>query len=148
LPDVGAILDAMASQLQDALCGTADPAIEQLTVTGRFVFNPTPPHIDMYPADPFTEGISFNYERQLNFLVRARVSTADHEGGQDLLLTMMEPGSDTSVASAILSDGPLTQLVEDVGVDGPSGFGIFPSVGAEVASGSLLGCTWTVAVIP
>jgi hypothetical protein len=141
-------MDAMAEQLQDALCGTANPVIEQLTVTGRFVFNPTPPHIDIYPADPFTEPIAMDYQRQMNFLVRARVSTADHEGGQDLLLSMMEPGSTTSVASAILQTGALTSLVDDVGVDGPSGFGIFPSVGADVTSGSLLGCTWTVAVIP
>jgi hypothetical protein len=148
LTALGTIQDALATQLQNVLCsaGTADPLIEQLQVDGRFVFNPTPPAIDIYPADPFQEGIAFGHaNNDLNFIVRARVHTADHEAGQDLLLSMMDPDATTSVALAILTDKTLGSTVGRLSVTGPSGFGVFPNA-SGVMDGSLLGCTWNVRV--
>jgi len=138
-------MDALAAQIQTELCGTANPVIEQLQVEPRLVFNPTPPAIDIYPADPFTELISYGNERELNFTVRARVSTADSEGGQDLLLSMMDPMSAESLIGAVLADSTLGGKAGDVAVDGPSGFGVFPLPSGETGH-SLLGCTWTVRV--
>jgi hypothetical protein len=148
LPDatVGEIMDALAEQMMDVLCGTVNPVIEQLQVEPRMVFNPTPPAIDIYPADPFTEQIAYGPgNRELMFIVRARVSTVESEGGQDLLLSMMDPREPTSVAGAVEASSTLGGVVEDVSVEGPTGFGVFPSVGTD---GNLLGCTWTVAVLP
>ena len=147
MPDVGEIMDAMATQIQGVLCGTADPLIEELQVYGRFLENPTPPAIDIYPADPFTVGLGFGSgNREFNFTVRARVTTADHEAGQDLLLSMMDPDAATSVAEALEGSGTASALVDDIAVvDGPTGFGVFPSTGPD---GNLLGCTWTVRVLP
>ena len=142
-------MDALAAQLQSQLCssGTADPLIEQLQVDGRLVFNPTPPAIDIYPSDPFQEGLTFGTgNNELFFTVRARVSTAEHEGGQDLLLSMMDPEATTSVLQAIVSNRTLSNTVERVaGVEGPSAFGVFSDAGG---TGNLLGCTWRVRVIP
>ena len=137
-------MDAMAEQLQDVLCGTANPLIPELQVRGRMEINPTPPCIDIYPADPFTEALTYG-ERLFDFTVRARVTTADHVEGQDLLLSMMDPASTTSVAAAIEGDGALDNLVDDATVNGPTGFGVFPSSGTD---GNLMGCLWTVRVLP
>jgi hypothetical protein len=141
------IMDALASQIQAALCGTADPAIEQLQVDGRLIISPTPPAIDIYPGDPFQEQASFKPgDKTFNFIVRVRVSTADDEGGQDLLLSMMDPTAATSLAKAIEANRTLGNVVGNVLVEGPSGFGVFPE--ASGTGGSLLGCTWTATVYP
>jgi hypothetical protein len=141
-------MDALASQIEDVLCGTLNPVIPLLQVDGRFVFNPTPPAIDVYPAEAFSSQLAMGRgNRELMFTVRARVSTAESEGGQDLLLSMMDPLATTSVARAIESDDTLGGLVDEVTVNGPTGFGVFPSVGVDT-SGNLLGCTWEVGIMP
>jgi hypothetical protein len=140
------IMEAMANQITAALSGTADPLIEQLQVTPLLNINPTPPSIDIYPADPFQEGLAFGtVNNELRFSVRARVTTADHEAGQTLLLNMMDPAAATSLASAIASDRKLGNTVQSLSVEGPSGFGIYQDAGGE---GSLLGAVWTVRVFP
>ena len=137
--------DALADQISDELGGTANPVIADLQVDARLNPNPTPPSIDIYPGTPFTEAIAFGRtSRQYWFTVRARVSTADNEGGQDLLLSMMDDGSSESVEAAIVS------IREYAGaklgdIEGPSEFGVFRDSGGEE---SLLGCTWRVALIP
>ena len=139
-------MDALADQLQDELCGTANPVIPYLQVDGRMVPSPTPPAIDIYPADPFQEAMSFGLP-QNNWIwltVRARVTTADSEGGQDLLLSMMDPEATTSVAQAIMADKTLGGVVHRLSIlAGPSAFGVFEDTGGD---GNLLGCTWTVQI--
>lgn len=141
-------MDALASQIGDVLCsGTADPLIEQLQVESRLVFNPSPPSIDVYPSDPFQEALAMGAgNNEIFFNVRARVSTAENEGGQDLLLSMMDPAANTSVLKAILSDRTLGNVAQISTVEGPSAFGVFPDPGST--GGSLLGCTWRVGVFP
>lgn len=135
------MMDALAEQLDDEL-GTV---IENLQVENRHHPNPTPPALDIYPATPFTEVIAYGRgSRQYWFIVRARVSTAEHEGAQDLLLAMMDDGTDESVEAAIRSTK--TYAGAQLGdVQGPTEFGVFPDPGGQ---GWLLGCTWQVALIP
>ena len=52
-------------------------------------------------------------------LVRARVNTPDHEGAQDLLLSMMDPSATTSVSKAINSNRTLGGVVEHVHAEPP-----------------------------
>lgn len=139
-------MDAMASQLQTYLGGTASPAVENLQVDGRLMFNPTPPAIDIYPADPFQAELAMGPgNRELFFLVRARVA-GDHEAQQDLLLSLMDPSGSTSLAAALESNVTLGGVVDNLVVGGPSGFGVFPEPLPN--TGTLLGCTWTVEVWP
>ena len=144
---VAAIMDALATQLQTRLCGTANPVIPNLQVDGRLIPSPTPPSIDIYPGDPFQEPLTFGRGNNILFLtVRARVTTVDNEGGQDLLLSMMDPVSSASVAQAVTYDRTLGSTVGKVSViEGPSSYGVFQDSGGQ---GSLLGCTWRVQVIP
>ena len=135
-----AIMDALASQIQTSL----DSVIPDLQVDGRLIPSPSPPAIDVYPADPFQEQASFRPgDKTYFFTVRARVSTVDNEAGQDLLLSMMDPDATTSVAKAIESDRDLGGVVANLKVEGPSGFGVFVDASRE---GNLLGCTWTVTI--
>lgn len=139
-------MSALADQIGNTLCGTASPLIDELQATGYMNIDPTPPSIDVYPADPSQEALTFGRQNnEFSFTVRARVTTADHEAGQKLLLSMMDPSSTTSVARAIKSDQTLGNKVSALAVAGPTGFGIFSDRHGE---GSYLGCTWTVRVMP
>ena len=143
-------MQAMADQINDALsfgtAGTAVPVVENLQITPLLNINPTPPSIDIYPADPFQEKLTFGtVENEMRFSVRARVTTADHEAGQTLLLQLMDPAAVTSLARALASDRKLGSTVSSLTVDGPSGFGIYQDAGGE---GSLMGAVWTVRVFP
>jgi hypothetical protein len=142
------IMDALAEQLQDTLCGTANPLIPGLQVDGRLVANPTPPSIDIYPGEPFQEAHSYGPgNNSLFFSVRARVHTGDHEAGQDLLLSMMDPAEPVSVLQAITSDETLGGIVDDLAVvEGPSSFGYFQDPGST--DNRLLGCIWRVQILP
>ena len=141
------IMDALAAQIQNQLCsGTADPLIENLQVHGRMNPNPSPPAVDVYPADPFQEPFTFGGGNNIMFFtVRARVSVADQDAGQDLLLSLMDPKEETSMIQAILSDRTLGGKAAKASVvAGPSAYGVFVNPAGE--PGSLLGCTWTVQV--
>lgn len=107
------------------------------------LFNPSPPSLDVYPANPAMTPLAYGGSREMFITVRCRVSNADSEGGQDLLLSMMDPEATTSVAAALLSDPKLGGKCDDLSVDGPSGYGTFPPDGSN-----LLGCTWDVRILP
>lgn len=143
-------MDALGDQLQTHLV----PLIPDLQVHSRMVWNPSPPTIDVYPSPEFQDGLGFGRgNREMFFTVRARVNTPDSEGAQDLLLAMMDPQNDASVATAITAAGtasPAKTLGGTVGnvtvESGPTDFGVFTDPGPN--SGSLMGCTWNVRVQP
>jgi hypothetical protein len=110
--------------------------IEGLQVVPFLNVNPTPPSLDLYPGDPFQTGAGFGAgQSQVFFTIRARVSTADQEAGQQLLLRMLDPQDPASVEAAI----------EDVAVIVPEGVSGFREYLEETASnGRLLGCEWRV----
>lgn len=138
------ILDALADQIADELCGTVNPLIPELQVDGRLVPTPSPPSIDIYPDELFMEPQAM-HEKWIRLIVRARVGTADNEGGQDLLLSMMDNEATTSVEAAILSDKTLNGTVGKVHIlEGPSGFARFQDPGPTPRD--LMGCVWTLRV--
>lgn len=137
------IMAALADQIRDQLDGT----VIGLQVEPALIYNPTPPCIDVYPADPFTEQIAMGFrEREVFFAVRARVTTADNVEGQQLLLDLMDPRSPFSVAAAIYNDRSLGGLVGDLEVQGPTGFTVYADQGVTNA-GSLLGCEWRTRIV-
>ena len=51
---IAPIMDALAAQIYDELCGTASMPIPELQVDGRMIPRPSSsPSIDIYPAEPF-----------------------------------------------------------------------------------------------
>ena len=140
------VMGLLADQLRDTL-GTAFNGVD-LQVEPTLVPNPTPPCIDIYPATPFAEPLGYGRSAYaLSFVVRARVSTADNEGGQELLLALMDPRADTSIDQAIAADDTLGGSVEMVAVEpeSPSGFQAYLDAGSQ---GELLGCQWQVRIVP
>ena len=143
--DPAAVMSAVAAQIEEELGGAAAPVIEHLQVTDYWNINPTPPSIDVYPSDPFQEPFLQHGNTDMRFYVRARVSTADHEAGQAVLLSLMDSTGSSSLGQAILSNRTLGGLVGGVAIETVGGFGRMIDVGAEE---SYMGALWTVRVLP
>lgn len=139
------IVQALADAITDGVAAR-DLGGEALQVWPFLVLNPTPPCVDIYPADPFSEQQAYGpaRERDAWFTVRARVAPADVDASQQLLLQLMDWRSDTSVAAAILTDPTLGGLVEDTLPTGPTGIIVYTPIGGE---GYLVGCEWRTRVL-
>src|SRR5262249_62266756 len=110
----------IASQLEQR----PPPVIAVLQVTQPANRNPTPPAIDVYPAEPFQEPDSFGpLSRQAIFVVRARVTDLDNDSGQTLLLELMDPASPKSVVAALAANPTFGGSCQDSTVEGPSSWG-------------------------
>lgn len=123
----------------DALSPLTDE-IPELQVTGFYNPSPTPPSIDIYPADPFQEGAGYGVEdKRVWWTVRARVSTADPTAASETLLRLLDVHDPASVevALALIADCP---AVVDTLNGLVSGFTRF----ADDQSSDLLGCQWRV----
>lgn len=132
------IMDALADMLRNELTGATDI---DLQIEPRAVLSPSPPTIDMYPSDPSEDaayaGFGDLYGAFL-LTVRVRVSTADQESGEDLLLGFMDDG-DLSISAALAVD-PLLGGIARVAPLGRTGYRDFPIPGTEGAV--YLGCLW------
>jgi len=128
------LVDRQAA-IADALRPLEDE-IDGLQVYGFLNANPTPPSLDIYPSDPFQTGAGYGVgESEVFFTIRARVSTADQEGGQKQLLRMLDPRDTASVEAALAG-------VAAVVPEGVSGFREYLE---EASTNSrLLGCEWRV----
>lgn len=129
---VAELMVAITTRLEDVLAGE----IEGIQIVPFLNVNPTPPSVDVYPGDPFQTGAGFGVgESQVFFTIRARVTTADSESGQNLLLRMLDPGDVASVEAAL----------EDVATVVPEGVSGFREYLQDTATdGRLLGCEWRV----
>jgi hypothetical protein len=132
---------AVADQLEQRLA----PVVDVIQVTPWANRNPTPPAIDIFPADPFQEPDSYGrpQPQQAVFVVRARVTDLDIDSGQMLLLEMMDPGSPKSVAAALAADGSFAGTCQDSSVEGPAFWGEYTDASGE----TLLGCQWRLRTI-
>jgi len=139
---LNALMAAVATQLTQQLT----PAIDVLQVTGQMNMNPTPPAIDLYPAELFQEPDAYKARnRRALFTVRARVATADVDYGQTLLLDMMDTAGVKSVTAALAVDGSFNGNCQDSAVEGPTGFVFYTD---PVGQGeTLLGCEWRLQTI-
>ena len=139
-------MEAIAAQLE-AVLGLE---IDGLQVDPKLVTNPTPPCFDIYAADPFIERSSFGpgggYEAV--YTIRGRVTTADQQDGQELLLQFMDPRAPLSVWAALEQDATLGGTVEDSTVETVSGYRSYESAGGTGGNhGVLLGAEWRLRVV-
>jgi hypothetical protein len=148
LIDVSAVMAAIASQLELEL----GPQVDGLQGDPKIVWNPTPPCIDILPADPFIERATFGpgggYEAV--YTVRARVTTADQQAGQELLLQLLDPHGPLSMWAALEADSTLGGVVQDSNLESVSGFQPYEAPGGVAtggSSGALLGCEWRLRVV-
>lgn len=141
----------MLPEIAQALADAIQPAADAVTTDGTnvvvspwFVLVPAAPTIDIYPGDPFEEGLGFGDERSLFWTVRARVHTIEHVGAQSVLLALMEPAGDTSVEAALYADRTLDGLVDDLVTEGPTAYTVFIDQAGVLQN---LGVSWRVQVL-
>jgi len=128
-------LASICDEIAEALQAVAFE-IAGLQITPYLNVNPTPPSIDVYPGAPFQTGAGFGpASAQVFWTIRARVSTADSEAGQKLLLRMLDPTDPASVEAAIADSVAVTP-------EGVSEFREYLEDAAE--NGRLLGAEWRV----
>jgi hypothetical protein len=134
------VMDAIAAQLETELLGEVDG----VQVVPRFAYNPTPPCVDVYPADPFLYQAAFGAHEAV-FIVRARVAYVDSQAGQELLLDLLDPSSSMSLRAALETDPTFGGVVDSSG----------PEEAAPLSSGlleydygetRLLGAEWRLRV--
>ncbi len=139
------ILDRLAATLA-AVMGPSELGEDAVQIVGRWNPAPnSPTSVDIYPGDPFrgqeTAGFQ-DLDGEYIFTVRARVTTPDIDGAQDMLLNMMDDEHDLCVASALEMNNDLDGYVAQVVVDGNTGFRLFND-----PPGEMLGCAWRVVVV-
>ena len=129
------------TEIRQAIAASLDPLTDQvdgLQVTWFMNPTPTPPSLDVYPADSSMLPVSqAGWEE--TFIVRARVSTPDDVGAQEVLDALMDVDGTTSVAAAIRTDPTLGGTVGGTAVDERTGYQSYP--------GDYLGCEWRVRTI-
>lgn len=129
-------VEGLVSDIASALADQVGSEIDGLQVTGYLNTNPTPPSLDVFPGDPFQTGAGMGVgQTEVFFTIRARVSTADGEAGQKLLLRMLDPNDLASVEAAIQEHAVVVP-------EGVSGFRRYLEDQAQ--DGALLGCEWRV----
>jgi len=137
-------LTQMADQIRDIVDDVTDVDVQ---VEDRMILNPTPPCIDMWPADPSLDPTLAGFgeiDGGELFTIRARVSTADQDAGQDLLLALMDDEDPLSIGAALFSDPTLNGWAQTLDVQARTGYVLVPDASGE---GALLGCLWTVVVV-
>lgn len=143
MPQLKAIMDAMAGQLEDLL---VPPDGIKLHVEPRAFAIAETPAIDMLIANQtgLEAGLAGFHQRYggVPITIRVRVSTADVYTGEDLLLDLMDAEGGLSIIAALDSDRTLGGVIDSLtwGDGFPwSGYTDFPmSDGNGVLLGSLL----------
>jgi hypothetical protein len=127
---------ATTAEIIEAVAASLDPLTSEiagLQITSGMNPNPSPPSIDVYPADVSALPVSQDGWEE-SFTVRARVSTPDDLAAQEVLMSLMDSSGPTSVIEAIKADTTFTFAVDE-----RSGFQPYP--------GDYLGCEWRVRMI-
>lgn len=137
------ILDEMGNAIRKVIDNTTDVDVQ---VEPRMVLDPTPPCVDMYPSDPSNDQALAGFGEDVGgelITIRVRVSTADHEAGQDLLLALMDDEDPLSVITALLDEPTLNGLCSTIYMPSRSGYMLFP----VPDGGALIGCLLNVVAV-
>ncbi len=148
MPTLREVTEALAEAIRQVdLSGLLFEGTDELSVVAFESFSPSPPMVDIYPADPSAEDAGFGPHSSMQiWTVRARVQPLDEEGNQAILYALREPAGPSSLREAIHTDNDLDDLVEGLNVEWSTGFQIYrPVIGIDPSHQStLLGCEWRV----
>jgi hypothetical protein len=116
------------------------------------VLNPTPPAIDMYPADPSFNSEVGSFADTFSEMgdgywvnVRARVAPNDNIANQEVLIELLDPESSMSLVQSLYDDPTLGGVAADVHLDNTSGFVLVPKVDGSAVH---IGVIWRFLIIP
>lgn len=148
---VEAITAGVADQLRTTIDGASSGWDFQ--IEPGYVITPSPPTIDVYPADPGVElattgGMGANAEEMADgewINVRARVAPNDPDAGQEILMSLMSADSSISVVQALYDDPTIGGLAADTDLVDRTGFVIVPRLTGQ---GYDLGVVWRFLILP
>jgi hypothetical protein len=113
---------------------TLTGVIPELQVYGYRNPNPTTPSLDLYPAPTFQTGAAFGVtEKQVVYVVRARVAQNDPEAAQRVLLRLLDPDDTASVEAALAGADAVVGNTQNV-------------TGFQDDVDGMLSCTWEAGV--
>lgn len=138
----------IVTQLADQIRAVYEDADElDVQVEPRWIINPTPLTVDVYPGDPSRHVDSAAQGDYGGYLltVRARTNAPDTDAAYDLLLDMMDDQDDLSLAGAVLSDTTLDGYAASVDVFDHTGLRAYETPDGV---GAHLGFQFSVVVIP
>ena len=139
------ILDELADQIRNVYEAADEIDVQ---VEPRLVPNPTPPTIDMYPADlprdPDTAAYGDLAGAYL-ITVRARIATNDADAMQDLLVDMMDDQHDLSLLGAAFDDETLNGYASSMDLRDQTGFRVYEDT---AGLGAYVGFQFTALVFP
>jgi hypothetical protein len=138
---------SLVREIKEALVVALEPiraTIEDVQIYPYFLNNPTPPAIDIYAGNPF-----MGSGPDMFFTIRARVSVADSDAGQQLLDEFLDPEGPTSIRAALIADQSLGGVVDSLSIaETDSGIsGLTEFVEDAAVRGELLGSTWLIRVL-
>lgn len=137
------ILDEITTAVRAELASLTFP----IQVERGMVLNPTPPTVDIYVTDPsrdFTTAAYGDVAGAYQITLRARVTTADNDAGQDLLISFMDDTDPLCLPLALLTDPTLNGTAASVDLVSVSGHRAY-----ETPSGDAhLGAQWDFIVTP
>jgi hypothetical protein len=143
------ILEAAGDQIRETMDAESDWAIQ---VEPSMILNPTPPAIDIYPAEQFSDSASGGHaatyaaSAEGEFInVRARVAPNDNIANQEVLLELLDPESDMCLVQALYDDRSLNGHVADLSLESTSGFVLVPKIDGSAMH---IGVIWRFLVIP
>lgn len=117
--------------------------IPDVQVSARWLTNPTPPAVHVFPGEIDWHAAMGNGHHNWTLTVEAFAALVTDEGAQEVLDRMVADDGDYSVKAAIESDSTLGGLVEDVTVTRTYDYGL-----RLKADGTLvLGCKWDVEIM-
>jgi hypothetical protein len=137
------IMNSLADEIRNTITGVTDINVQ---VEARMILSPSPPTIDIYPTDPSDDQALAAFGEKIGgelLTIRARVSTADTNAGQDLLLAFMDDEDPLSIINAV-TDPTLNGRAATLAFRSRSGYRDFPDLSGE---GSWLGCLWNLVVV-
>jgi hypothetical protein len=138
------VLDEMQAVIESAYAG-GDLDVQ---VSRRFMLQPTPPCIDLYPGDPSQDESTANMDDEFGnpgwlITVRTRIATADYDATYDWLLETMDDESDLCLP-LLFVDTTLNGHAMDVDIRNASGLRAYEDVSGP---GAYLGWQFTALVM-
>jgi hypothetical protein len=140
------IFDQAADQIRAAVSND----VWTFQVEPWAITSPTPPSIDMYRGELGQQDVAnmgATFEEMADgvvLVVRARVSTNDFEGNQDVLYALSDPSDDHCLVQALYDDRTLNGHATDVDLLTDSGLTLVTSLDGAVHYGNV----WRFLVIP
>jgi hypothetical protein len=135
-------------EMADAIRAGVEAEDETIQVEPRYVLEPTPLTVDIYPGDPAQDLDAAGMGELVGaytITVRARINTPDFAASYDKLVALMDHGSAVYLPLFLEDDPTLNGYAADLDCRAPSGLRAYEHPSGQ---GAYLGFEFTAFVLP